>query len=82
MTEQRIDHAAEARKVATAIENDPYSDMASFVAEAQLHATLALAEQQRIANLMGLFSEYISEEILSADEWKALTEEIKEALGL
>ena len=59
---ERIDHAARAR-----IERDALNDVladegitdASIVATAilvQVHATLALAEQQRIANLIALWS--------------------------
>lgn len=47
-----IDHAAEARKVATPIENNPGKSRSEFLAEAQLHATLALMEQQKVANLI------------------------------
>ena len=47
MTE-RIDHAAEA----LALINHPYPAPPTYLAEAQIHATLALVEQQRIANLI------------------------------
>ncbi len=47
MTE-RIDHAAEARKILELVTGLPKLD------EARVHATLALVEQQRIANLIAL----------------------------
>ena len=48
----RIDHAAEAHRV---ISTMPSSDLiADAYAYAQVHATLALVEQQRIANLIAL----------------------------
>lgn len=50
MTE-RIDHAAEA----LALINHPYPAPPTYLAEAQIHATLALVEQQRIANLIAAF---------------------------
>ncbi len=55
MPETAIDHAAEAmglRNLAT--EPDAPGRIASLLAAAQVHATLALAEQQRIANLIAL----------------------------
>lgn len=51
---ERIDHAAEASKVAKPLVSDPYTSRETWLAEAQLHATLALVEQQRIANLIAL----------------------------
>lgn len=49
MTEH-IDHAAEARRIMS----KPWSveSKAAAFAEAEVHATLALVEQQRIANLI------------------------------
>lgn len=44
----RIDHAAEAQRI---IDNPPGGEA---VRRAQVHATLALVEQQRIANLIAL----------------------------
>jgi len=48
----RIDHAAEAQKSLDAAWDSPKST--HFLAEAQVSATLALVEQQRIANLVSL----------------------------
>lgn len=55
MTE-RIDHAAEARKTLdhtlSYCETDDNTEALVNVSAAQVHATLALVEQQRIANLL------------------------------
>lgn len=52
MSEQRTDHAAEAERL---VRNWPaHMPNASTIAIAQVHATLALVEQQRIANLIEL----------------------------
>jgi len=52
---ERIDHAAEALDALIAVSNieEPLT-VANLLAEAQTHATLALVEQQRIANLIAL----------------------------
>ena len=47
----RIDHATEARRLISAV---PARDTYARTAYAQVHATLALVEQQRIANLIAL----------------------------
>lgn len=55
---ERIDHAKAAddlmRKLATAPATDDAHDVEWGFREAQVHATLALVEQQRIANLISL----------------------------
>lgn len=52
---ERIDHAAEARKALGHITGvDPATNQITLALEAQVHATLALVEQQRIANLIAL----------------------------
>lgn len=51
---ERIDHAAEAVNFLGAVSFDTYGDDDRKVALAQVHATLALVEQQRIANLIAL----------------------------
>lgn len=51
MTE-RIDHAAEAMNFLGATVIDTHGDDDRKVAIAQVHATLALAEQQRFANII------------------------------
>lgn len=55
MTEQ-IDHAAEARRALAAATETPAEGVVSdpWLLAAQVHATLALVEQQRIANLLAL----------------------------
>lgn len=56
MTTERIDHAAKARFwiEREANMNAPYVPSETGFALAQVHATLALVEQQRIANLIEL----------------------------
>ena len=49
----RIDHAAEAQKV-LAMPTSVWCSPSDVLAGAQVHATLALAEQHRIANLIAL----------------------------
>ena len=56
-----IDHAAEARKILGAVEPYTNKDLGVAMNFAHIHATLALVEQQRIANL-------ISAAVLTADE--------------
>lgn len=55
----RIDHAAEAKRLIELASIQPDTDSARAVSDAaQVHATLALVEQQRIANLLRLHAEY------------------------
>lgn len=49
-----IDHAAEARRVLGNFPHDDIRNNREALAWAQVHATLALVEQQRIANLIAL----------------------------
>jgi hypothetical protein len=55
---ERIDHVAKAAEWLTPAEGTGLSweETAGLTAIAQVHATLALAEQQRIANLIALFT--------------------------
>lgn len=90
----RIDHACEARRLLQVERSDAASALgwdsadaqhAATLAEAQVHATLALIEQQRIANLIAMFS--LSEEDASdaADlgfDYLAAAKDIREGLGL
>ena len=55
MTE-RIDHATEAMNFLGATVIDTHGDDDRKVAIAQVHATLALVEQQRIADLIGVMA--------------------------
>ena len=54
----RIDHFAEARRLVLATETRDWNQESPYVdrrlAAAQVHATLALAEQQRLANVIAL----------------------------
>lgn len=54
MTE-RIDHTAQAVRVLDNFPHDDIADNQTALAWAQVHATLALVEQQRIANLLALY---------------------------
>ncbi|UOQ60354.1 hypothetical protein MUN76_15190 [Leucobacter rhizosphaerae] len=53
---KRIDHAEQARTLLEPLDSR-YSDFdrVQFVAEAHVHATLAMVEQQRIANIIALY---------------------------
>lgn len=53
--EQRVDHAAEAEIVLARADKQGGDDLADALRlEALVHATLAVAEQQRIANLLAV----------------------------
>lgn len=56
MSAGRIDHVAEAERFAAWADNPslPPENVAAISSMAQVHATLALVEQQRIANLIAL----------------------------
>ena len=62
----RIDHFAEARRLMSAVttrdwaEESPYVDRRT--AAAQVHATLALVEQQRIASLLAYRADFYYEQ--------------------
>ena len=79
MTE-RIDHASMARQAMAALSDvrkpTPAEASVAFAA-AQVHATLALVEQQRIANLIA----YGQIDFKKSDAWE-VWEEIGEGLGL
>jgi hypothetical protein len=93
MTE-RIDHAAEAvsdiRYADEVLADGGDSEVAKAVAAvAQVHATLALVEQQRIANLMAVLANaarMVAEKTGSADQFRGLFDRldpiIREGLGL
>lgn len=51
----RIDHAAVAHEILAHTPTNGGVTYSDWMAEAQVHATLALVEQQRIANLIALF---------------------------
>ncbi len=88
----RIDHAKEARRALRAAAETP-SDVETvadpWILSAQVHATLALVEQQRIANLIALWQgspvlgEYVLEGTDSLfSELDQLNPEIAAALGI
>lgn len=83
MTE-RIDHAAEAvtyYHYASANEIRDNPELAKLsMAQAQVHATLALVEQQRIANLMK-YSEWLEDRRASRMD-NSLVDEIEKSIGV
>ncbi|WDH77881.1 hypothetical protein PTQ19_10145 [Microbacterium esteraromaticum] len=75
----RIDPAAEARRSLGLIKGvDEQTNQITLALEAQVHATLALVEQQRIANLIAL-SEH---QTPPRHHPGALREDVREGLGL
>jgi hypothetical protein len=93
MTE-RIDHATNAKAILANTKPEEFGTTANWLAAAQVHATLALVEQQRIANLIAMATQPggghdVAYEALvyTEDEngWPVIYQvrpEIKEALGL
>ena len=82
MTE-RIDHVAEAVNFLGATVIDTYGDDDRKAAIAQVHATLALVEQQRIANVIALGEHWQSTGYDFADSVAPVRrDDIKAALGL
>ena len=86
MSDEKIDHAAEAVKF---IDQNVwreagvlYEHIPSLIARAQVHATLALVEQQRIANLIALGYKYTSADGDHVDYVALLRPEIRKGLGL
>lgn len=77
---ERIDHVAKAIKagdLATDAWNAGRGEYATaLLASAQAHATLALVEQQRIANLIAYVAKWTDDEVLDVDA------EIRELLGI
>lgn len=88
----RTDHIAEARNWLDGAESARTSlaETTAFAATAQVHATLALVEQQRIANLIALsqgtfpngqrYTDHIHRPI--DDFAVAMNDDIREGLGL
>jgi len=84
MTE-RTDHAAEAIRHRDYAESPGPGDpqlAANWLLSAQVHATLALVEQQRIANLIAIHDEEFPPSFLTQEEWDAVRAQIREGLGL
>ena len=89
---ERIDHAEEARRILSDVK--PYQDQHIEVGmgSAQVHATLALVEQQRIANLIALVaadpdglgrSAYSALAVMSSDRQRTILDpDIAAALGI
>lgn len=57
MSDEKIDHAAEAADMVKHAATSDDEMERRLTGQAQVHATLALVEQQRIANLIAAFSE-------------------------
>ncbi|WP_087136113.1 hypothetical protein [Mycetocola reblochoni] len=83
MTEN-IDHRTEALErlgdVWDPMDAEMFAAADSQVKMAQVHATLALAEQQRIANLIALYQ--ADSDILDDPRFDAAKADIRKALGL
>lgn len=67
---ERIDHAAEARRLAVIADRAMQAGVEPVTSLAQVHATLALVEQQRIGNLIALM-----------DSNRASTNDVRAALN-
>ena len=78
MTERKIDHATEAMVCIKAAHR---TDDGTFtMIQAQVHATLALVEQQRIASLVAL--RQADSDVIGDFEWEDVDRDIREGLGL
>ncbi|MBG9885322.1 hypothetical protein ABE10_01710 [Bacillus toyonensis] len=90
MSSDRIDHAAEALiSVRAAHRAETKGEAQLFMTQAGVHATLALVEQQRIANLIALWSMpneskpgFIQASGLTGDQDEQAARMIREGLGL
>jgi len=90
MLENAIDHAAEAMRLRNlATEPDAPGQIASLLAAAQVHATLELANQQRLANLIaafqmegGPYKETNNWTLDGEDANMRIRRQVKEGLGL
>jgi hypothetical protein len=84
---ERIDHAEKARTELDFLhawmgeEGSTEATQLASVHEAQVHATLALVEQQRIANILTLVSLHAANAD-ALNRYPGLFVDIKEALGL
>lgn len=75
-----IDHAAEARELLGA--DTPAEEAVELLMAAQVHATLALADEQRTANLIAVLTTERRTPLESADQATALQGQILARLGL
>jgi len=91
MIETKIDHITEARNALSANSGLGFTDVEvmPLLAEAQAHATLAVAEQQRIANLIAyvvkLSSHTTDISNMHPDDvaaFQSMSAQIREGLGL
>lgn len=85
---ERIDHEAETLRLADLSQHPDIGDPAVgalHIGAAQVHATLALAEQQRIANLIAIYvTEGAAESgfIGKGFDFGYMADQIREGLGL
>jgi len=82
MSAERIDHAAEAAQIAAGgLSGGSFDQTRDYLAVAQVHATLALVEQQRIANLIAYYGA-VDEEWNGAKWDEKVLVPIRKGLGL
>lgn len=91
MSGERIDHAAEAQRIMGLAQHEQGHKWRSDhqMKRAWVHATLALVEQQRIANLIALLSgsgdtAYVMNgelNVYNRDNWESVRAEIRKGLG-
>lgn len=87
---QRIDHAEEARKILEDLEPHRRQNLELDSQLAQVHVTLALVEQQRIANLIAAYQmEYTPHKVVASGGGggevpteMVIAQKIREGLGL
>lgn len=75
---ERIDHAAEARELLAKVGRG--LSVEGCVAVAQVHATLALVEQQRVANMIAYYS--VDDVVGGGPGSAGALEDIEKGLGL
>lgn len=83
MSSERINHAADSNTILSNIQPDEMGGhgIADWLALAQVHATLALVEQERIANIVALVA-LPAVHAESLDRYPGVKDQILEALGL
>lgn len=79
---ERIDHVAEARRYLESLKHLEGQHLELDMHMAEVHASLALVKQQRIANLIAVGEAFEKHEPWDFDAPKVLKPEIREALGI
>ena len=81
-----IDHAALAvEMLEVADHSDSIIVQTNAVAKAQVHATLALAKQQRVANIIAAFAEHgFTSDVthLGYSDWSSVIADVRDGMGL